>query len=297
MISINVVPAGKTTRQATHSLSAGIFTPVENSLQDGMTVIYGGGYGVEARNKRLITANTNPIQFDRRKPAGIALIEAIAVTTNDGSINAILEAVMPNITILSKEIRQHDELYNLNDLHKAAKGEKKHQPSNFLRLSYTRELIKELNSSDVRSFEKVSGRRGGTFARKELIYAYAMWISPKFHLAVIRAFDQIQTEQPKPTTKESLAVADQTITIVTTIEPGQLPTSQTYQGKVALMPCDAILEYEEKMRHTIWDYERAVKGIMDDLLMKGITAKGGQTDPLDMQAHRKQQHIKALENA
>ena len=86
-------------------------------------------------------------------------------------------------------IRCIDGLYSLNDLHAAAGGDKKHQPANFMRLDTTQGLIEELNSSDSRSFKSIAGRNGGTYVCKELVYAYAMWISAKFHLQVIRAYD------------------------------------------------------------------------------------------------------------
>lgn len=108
---------------------------------------------------------------------------------------------MTNLTILSKSIRQLDNLYSLNDLHKTSGADKKHQPANFIRLEQTQALIEEINrSSDMRNAFKTKqgGKDQGTYVSKELVYAYAMWISPKFNLAVIRAFDTMQTiQQPE----------------------------------------------------------------------------------------------------
>lgn len=110
------------------------------------------------------------------------------------------------LTILTTEIRQHDGLYSLNDLHKAAGGKDKHRPNQFLRLDQTQALIAEikhcadLRSADTQGLEMSiaertinGGPQRGTYVCRELVYAYAMWISPKFHLQVIRAFDAQQS--------------------------------------------------------------------------------------------------------
>ncbi|MGI2874093.1 KilA-N domain-containing protein [Vibrio fluvialis] len=101
---------------------------------------------------------------------------------------------MANLTILSKDIRTLNGLYSLNDLHKASGSASKHQPSFFLRNVQTKELIEEINrsaNSQIACETFRGGCKQGTWVCKELVYFYAMWISAKFHLQVIRAFDAL----------------------------------------------------------------------------------------------------------
>lgn len=85
----------------------------------------------------------------------------------------------------------------LNDFHKAAGGDPTHAPAQFFRLDSTESLVLELvNCADVHitPIQAKRGQAGGTYAVRELVYAYAMWISPAFNLKVIRAFDRLQTQ-------------------------------------------------------------------------------------------------------
>lgn len=92
--------------------------------------------------------------------------------------------------------------YSLNDLHRAAGGEAKHQPALFVRAKMTADLVAEVHSTDPQSAPIASingGPNRGTYACRELVYAYAMWVAPKFHLQVIRTFDAVATGQsPQP---------------------------------------------------------------------------------------------------
>lgn len=109
------------------------------------------------------------------------------------------------LTILNDTIHTVDGLYSLNDLHRASGGSRKHKPANFMRLENTKKLISEIERCSEVSIETKSMaykvikggelQQQGTFVCRELVYSYAMWISPRFQLLVIRAFDSMVTEQ------------------------------------------------------------------------------------------------------
>ncbi|MDR5815818.1 KilA-N domain-containing protein [Caballeronia sp. LZ033] len=84
--------------------------------------------------------------------------------------------------------------YSLNDLHRAAGGEERHRPSRFVENQRTRELAQEIGKAGIPALVSVKGGRApGTYACKEMVYAYAMWISAAFHVQVIRAYDALAT--------------------------------------------------------------------------------------------------------
>ena len=154
------------------------------------------------------------------------------------------------LSISSISVRQDDQgRYCLNDLHKASGNNPKHKPDNFLRLDTTKELCAEIEQfSDLRTENGEAGipalktikggKASGTFVVKELVYAYAMWISASFSLKVIRAYDalvthkmeaelkQAQIPKPKPAkTKSILHARIEKINIVASIVSGSLSWS------------------------------------------------------------------------
>ena len=113
------------------------------------------------------------------------------------------------LNIADTAIRQDAEgRYCLNDLHRAAvasgANERTKEPGKFFASQQTADLVKELSDTQDLGITPVnvvkgnfaSGIAQGTYVVKELVYAYAMWISPAFHLKVIRAYDAMVTAPP-----------------------------------------------------------------------------------------------------
>jgi hypothetical protein len=103
---------------------------------------------------------------------------------------------MTTLIVANQEIHTtKDGFYSLNDFHKASGANKKHSPNYFMENKQTKELCTEIENTGIPVFKKTRGVHGGTYACKELVYAYAMWISPAFHLKVIRTFDEVVQRQ------------------------------------------------------------------------------------------------------
>lgn len=115
----------------------------------------------------------------------------------------------PAFVISDIAVRQLDGLFSLNDLHNAAGGAEKHQPNKFIRLDSTQALVAELECCTDLSItplrtvkgNRADGEQQGTYVCRELVVAYAAWISAPFYLRVIRGFldhaaavDQLQQQ-------------------------------------------------------------------------------------------------------
>jgi len=106
---------------------------------------------------------------------------------------------MSHIVIAETLIRRDDDgRYCLNDLHRASGGKPEHRPGHFLRNKQAKALIREIGGAQICAGPIATvndGISNGTYVAKELVYAYAMWISPAFALKVIRTYDALMQAQ------------------------------------------------------------------------------------------------------
>lgn len=109
---------------------------------------------------------------------------------------------MNNLIVIENTAIRQDAVgrYCLNDLHRAAGGEERHKPKYWYATQQTQELVQLLTEGGIppsQENQPINVIRGGleqgSYACKELVYSYAMWISAAFNLKVIRTFDATQT--------------------------------------------------------------------------------------------------------
>lgn len=97
-------------------------------------------------------------------------------------------------------IRQDSEgRYCLNDCYKASGFGSSKEPNRWFRSTQTQGLIKEIEvtpnmEAPVNIVKTGLNEDRGIYVVKELVYAYAMWISPVFQLQVVRAYDALVSQ-------------------------------------------------------------------------------------------------------
>ncbi len=150
--------------------------------------------------------------------------------------------------------RDFDGRYCLNDLHRAAvsagANPRTKEPGKFMASTQIIELISEIETTQNMGSYPVStieGRNGGTYVCKELVYAYAMWVSPSFNLKVIRTFDAVQNATAHMQTSDRvqagillLESAARTLNLSNSSKLGAYQKLQQVAGLPDLMPHYAI---------------------------------------------------------
>lgn len=105
------------------------------------------------------------------------------------------------LSVVGVDIAQDDHgRYSLNDLHRAAGGDKRHQPSDFLRSESVRAFIAELDTTPenpgVAAVQTINGGNApGTYGARLVVLRYAAWIAPAFEAQVYRCFDEVTQDR------------------------------------------------------------------------------------------------------
>lgn len=221
---------------------------------------------------------------------------------------------MNAITIADTEIAIDAQgRYSLNDLHRAAGSEDRHRPSRWAENQQTKELAEEIGKAGIPALVLVKGgSTPGTYVVREMVYAYAMWISPIFHLKVIRAYDrlanggaQLQIPQTLPEALRLAAdLADKNKVLVDQVQvmapqvealnrialsDGSLcvtdaaKTLQVQPKKLTLFLQEQHWAYRRPMGHSLLAYQdRIQNGMMEHKVTRG--EKGDGSEWTDTQA-------------
>ncbi|WP_163831130.1 KilA-N domain-containing protein [Spartinivicinus ruber] len=158
------------------------------------------------------------------------------------------------IIIENVNIRQDEQgRFCLNDLHKAAGGLKRHQPNYWVNNAQTQELIAEMTDTGIPvtpNYQPIEVIRGGlnqgTYVDEDLVYQYAMWVSPKFNLKVIRTFKAVTKGQLQPLEDENLIMAKACLIAQDTIKKQETLLLESQKQIAEMQPkADFVSHYVE----------------------------------------------------
>jgi hypothetical protein len=173
---------------------------------------------------------------------------------------------MATLTLGTSAIREHDGRYSLNDLHQAAGAAPEHRPGHFIRNAQTQALIVEIENAQICALTVERGRNGGTYACRELVIAYAAWISPAFHLRVIRVFLTASTPQ--------LVTGDQCASAASQrLREARFILSFDHEDRLQITPLDAdacVLSPSRSSSMTTLVREYVSGAVLSDMLCAGI---------------------------
>lgn len=195
-----------------------------------------------------------------------------------------------NLIINTHSISQHNGFFSLTDLHKASGNQDKHKPVLFLRNQQTQELISEIELENKVAYHTIKGNRSdgaksGTYACEELVYAYAMWISAKFNLMVIRAFKALNTGAipclPKTTAHDRTPL----IQACTRLSAGYMNISDVYKMVGNHFGYDDVVSIPAPL------LPEAVAFVYELILTK---SKGGMNDHLSINAQNLAWHTQFI---
>lgn len=156
---------------------------------------------------------------------------------------------MSKLVVIENTVVRQDAFgrYCLNDLHKAAGGLEKDKPKSWLANEKTGDLIAQFVSEGGNPPSVIrGGSEQGTYVAKELVFAYAMWISAAFNLKVIRTFDKAISAPEQPLTDQLqaglalLSFAKQEFRLAPSAVLGSLQQLQTSCGLPNMLPAYAI---------------------------------------------------------
>src|SRR5690606_4314725 len=108
----------------------------------------------------------------------------LLLTVKEGGVSASPFFVFVTLTfnnITATIVSNKDGMFDLNDIWRAFDLKASQAPSQWD--NEVRNYLKK--SGNIRT---LMGRKGGTFATLEALYAYAMWVDVEFYMVVVEAF-------------------------------------------------------------------------------------------------------------